>query len=362
LDSKLHLNSSPLSQSISIAADFAFETGGFMETTLHGESKKIAGTISETGAFGPLNVPWEKTKSGKWNIQEQRVAADVIAAGITFHDRDLVDRGLKTLEWGFDRQQDDGSFGSPDCPQKYHSSSFFIEAAAHSLLLLEQSPFRDAVKSRTNAVKTKLLLAARWMIRPDVHAKAWDGSTAEKPQKFFGHRRFLVAAALGESGVLCRDDELISQSQNFIRDGIQIQRPDGIIPEKHGHDSHYQAQALLLAARYFTIAADVSLRAELKPMIDKGVAWLVTRIKSDGMVDATGNIRTGMGQEKTLAGIPKEINYTLIYRALYYWGTLVENAELKNLAQKVYEADLKRKTTPQVPKANFWARIFGRST
>ena len=329
---------------------------------MHGESKKIAGAMSETGAFGPLNVPWEKTKSGKWNIQEQRAGADAIAAGIAFDDRDLVDRGLKILEWGFGRQQDDGAFGSPDCPQKYHSASFFIEAAAHSLLLLEQSSFRDVVKSRTDALKPKLSLASRWMIRPDVHAKAWDGTTAEKPQKFFGHRRFLVAAALGESGILCRDDELISKSQNFIRDGIQIQKPDGIIPEKHGYDSHYQAQALLFATRYFTIAADAPSRAELKPMIDKGVAWLMTRIKSDGTVDATGNIRTGLGQEKTLAGIPKEINYTLVYRALYYWGTLTENAGLKNLAQKVYEADLRRKTAPQIPKASFWPRIFGRST
>jgi hypothetical protein len=195
------------------------------------------------------------------------------------------------------------------------------------------------------------------MIRPNIHAKAWDGPTAEKPQKFFGHRRFLVAATLGESGVLCGDGDLISKSQNFIRDGIQIQKPDGIIPEKHGHDSHYQAQSLLLAARYFTIVADAPMRAELKPMIDKGIAWLVTRIKSDGTVDATGNIRTGLGQEKTLAGIPKEINYTLVYRALYYWGTLTENAELKNLAQKVYEADRQRKIAP-ITKTNFWSRIF----
>jgi hypothetical protein len=333
-----------------------------MKATLHGESKTIAGVKSETGAFGPLNVPWEKTKSGKWNIQEQRAAADVIIAGIAFDDRDLVDCGLKILEWGFDRQQNDGSFGSPDYPQKYHSASFFIEAAAHSLLLLEKSPFRNAVKSPIDALKPKLLSAARWMIRPDVHAKAWDGPTADKPQKFFGHRRFLVAAALGESGVLCHDGELISKSQNFIRDGIQIQSPDGIIPEKHGYDSHYQAQALLFATRYFTIAADLPLRAELKPMIDKGIAWLVTRIKSDGTVDATGNIRTGLGQEKTLAGIPKEINYTLVCRALYYWGMLNEQNELKNLAQKVYEADRRRKQN-EVPvtdlKIDFWSRIFG---
>lgn len=332
-----------------------------MKTTMHGESKKIAGAMSETGALGPLNVPWEKTKSGKWNIQEQRAAADVIAAGIASGDHDLVDRGLKILEWGFGRQQDDGSFGSPDSPQKYHSASFFVEAAAHSLLLLGQSPFRDAVKSWTDVLKPKLLAAACWMIRPDVHAKAWDGPTAEKPQKFFGHRRFLVAAALGESGVLCSDDELISKSQNFIHDGIQIQKPDGIIPEKHGHDSHYQAQALLFAARYFTIAADPPLRAELKPMIDKGIAWLATRIKSDGTVDAAGNIRTGLGQEKTLAGIPKEINYTLVYRALYYWGTLTENAGLKTLAQKVFEADQRKKIAPTT-KTNFWSRILGRST
>jgi hypothetical protein len=353
------MNSS--SSSFSIADDFAFETSDFIKATLHTESKNLAEQMSQTGAFG-INQAWEKTKSGKWNIQEQRAGADLIAAGIIFNDKNLIDDGLEILDWGFARQLPDGSFGTPDLPQKYHSVSFFVEAAAHSILLLEQSSVRDATKSRVDSLKPKLLSAARWMIRPDVHAAAWNGPVETKPQKFFGHRRFLVAAALGETGALCRDEELISESQKFIRDGIQIQKHDGVIPERHGYDSHYQAQALLFAVRYFAIVADKNLRDEMKSFIDKGVAWLVTRIKSDGTVDAAGNIRTGLGQEKTLAGTPKEINYSLVYRALFYWGMLTENLELKNLAQKVFEADLRRKTMPQIPKASFWSRIFGRST
>jgi hypothetical protein len=78
-------------------------------------------------------------------------------------------------------------------------------------------------------------------------------------------------------------------------------------------------------------------------MTEKAIAWLKTRILIDGTVSATGNTRTGAGQEAGRSGIAKGISYGSVYRVLKYWEILSGDKTNEELALKVFEADQRRK-------------------
>ena len=91
------------------------------------------------------------------------------------------------------------------------------------------------------------------------------------------------------------------------------------------------------------VATDV-LRAEMKPMLDKAFAWLLTRIKADGTVEVAGNTRTGLGQETTRSGKFKGIDYRNFVRVLSHWAQFTQNPEWEVTARRIYEADQKLRT------------------
>ena len=331
-----------------VAGEYAFETSALMKETVHVARKAPPKDWrTQSGAMG-VNARWETNKALPWFIEDQRFGGEYVAAGLAFGNPDEVRWGLKVLEWGFAHMDADGMFNHHDC---YHSASFFVESTARALLLIEASPWRAGFADQVNALKPKLLTAARWMVRPDVHALVWSGKKPANsklpgcpPELPYAHRRYLDAAAIGEVGLLCHDRELNEKSITIIRNGIAFQRADGVNPEKGGYDSHYQALGLAYACSYYQMVADDALRAEMKPMLDKAFAWLLTRIKDDGIVDATGNTRTGLSQEVARSGKPKGIEYRHIVRSLAHWSQLTQNPVLENKARRVYEADLQSKT------------------
>ena len=331
-----------------VAGEYAFETGAFMKQVAHaGRQSPPRDWRTQSGAMG-VNARWETNKAMPWFIEDQRFGGEYVAAGLAFGNPDEVRWGLKVLEWGFAHMDADGMFNHHDC---YHSASFFVESTACALLLIEASPWRAEFADQVNALKPKLLTAARWMVRPDVYALVWSGEKPRPsklpgcpPELPYAHRRYLDAAAIGEAGVLCRDRELIVKSVAFVRSGIAFQRPDGVNPEKGGYDCHYQALGLGYACSYYQLVADDSLRAEMKPMLDKGFAWLLTRIKDDGSVDVVGNTRTGLGQETTRSGKSKGVDYRHFVRSLLHWAQLTQNSVLESKARRIFEADLQSKT------------------
>ena len=332
---------------LGVAGNLAYETSDFMKETIQAVHKSPPRDWQmQSGAMG-VNAKWETNKSLPWFIEDQRFGGDYVAAGLAFGNKDEVRWGLKVLEWGFAHMDADGMFNHHDC---YHSAAFFVETTAHALLLIEASPVRSEFADEVNTLKPKLLAAARWMVRPDVYALVWSGRKPANsklpgcpPELPYAHRRYLDAAALGEAGVLCHDRDLIEKSIAFIRNGIAFQRPDGVNPEKGGYDSHYQALGLGYACIYYQMVADDALRTEMKPMLDKAFAWLLTRIKSDGTVEVAGNTRTGLGQETTRSGKSKGIDYRHFVRSLSHWAQLTENPELVVTARRIYEADQKLK-------------------
>jgi len=298
-----------------------------MQSTLYHDKSWGARDTAQDGAFSSVNRAWDHTHSGKWYIEQQRSGDQIIATGLAYRDPLLVDRGLRILEWGFAHQNPDGSF---PCDDAFHSTSFFVEAAAHSFLLLEASPDAGEYASRIDRLRPKLARAARWMTQPAVEAEAKERNAV------FTHRRFLVGAALGESAVVLHDQSLLDKSAAYIEDGLHLQQPDGVNPEKHGQDSNYQAVGLVFALRYYRLAASSRMQAQMYPHLVRAITWQKSRITPDGNVTADGNTRSG-GQEDNRDGTTKSVNYTWTVRVLADWASITGNNEDARKAALVWK-------------------------
>ena len=73
------------------------------------------------------------------------------------------------------------------------------------------------------------------------------------------------------------------------------------------------------AERYYDMVAEGSLKQALYAMLQRANAWLASRVRPDGTLDATGNTRTGLAQEKTRGGKIKKVSYGQTMRAFYHW-------------------------------------------
>jgi hypothetical protein len=306
----------------SVIDDLRFEQRAIIKNKFSSHPESV-GDCAPDGAVS-LNITWEQTGEGNWYIELQRSAADAIVTGIVTNTPSTIERGLLILQWGFDHENQDGSFS---CPDKFHSTSFFVEAAARSCLMLQAA---GIYLPNVEYSKDFILRSALWMTLPNVEAS---GQRNNAP---YTHRRYLVAAALGEAGVLCGNGLLIQKSQEYILDGLSLQTPEGINPEKGGYDSSYQAVGLGYASRYYKIVPKTqAVRDGMYTMLAKANDWLSMRITSNGTPIATGNTRTGLGQETGRDGTPKPISASAIMRALEYWFVIGGDDRYHQLAIQV---------------------------
>ena len=160
-----------------------------------------------------------------------------------------------------------------------------------------------------------------------------EGQARNRP---FTHRRFLLGAAIGEAAVVLQDTSLRRKSEEYIRDGLSLQRPDGVNPEKGGYDSNYQAVGLSYALRYYRLVADQQLQAQMKPHLNRGVRWLASRVDEAGDISSEGNTRSG-GEEKNRDGTPKGVNYTWAVRSFADWALITRDEQSGALAHRVWD-------------------------
>src|ERR1700722_4909261 len=133
--------------------DLALETAGILRETIHANRAWGARNTAPDGAYSSVNISWDNSHTGHWYIEQQRDGFDIIAIGLAFRDVTVLDRGIRVLEWGFRQQNPDGSFS---CEDAFHSTSFFVEAAAHSLLVLRSDPLGGQFAPRLEAIRHKL--------------------------------------------------------------------------------------------------------------------------------------------------------------------------------------------------------------
>ena len=272
-----------------------------------------------------LNQEWEKSGGEKWFVELQREGGRWVEAGVAHRNREAIEWGLKQLQWGFARMQPDGSFA---CDDAFHSSSFLIESASHSVRLVESSSYAEELKPQVDALKPPLLKCAMWMISSA-------NFRAAENQRIYTHRRFLLGSGLMQCGIIHNHAELKRVAQYFIEDGIRLQRADGAFPEKEGHDSSYHAVAMIYLQRLLLAAPDEVRKPAWNAAADRGMKWLLGRIDQNGHVSVAGNTRTGSGQEVGRTGAIKMVNLPEVATALLYHSFLQGDSTAGDLARKV---------------------------
>ncbi len=308
-----------------IHTDYENESSELMRQVIYAKPNSLYRLMAADGANAG-NKAWEEQQRNKWYIEAQRYGEEAVMGGLVQNDPQAVNAGFKMFDWGFAHQAADGSF--PGTGDPFHSTSFFVAAVARTLLIIQQSP--ESARYRFQVAKYTPLVhrAARWMILPEV----WERGTRNNQP--YTHRRYLVGAALGLTGKLTGDRQLIDYAQKSIASGLSLQQPDGVNPEKGGYDSSYQMASVLYAQRWLAYFADDELAPRVKAMIDRALLWEETRIWPTGMISSEGNARTA-GQEIRRTGEVKEVDHRLVFRGFAYWAAATGEKKWATIASRI---------------------------
>jgi len=278
------------------------------------------------GAYG-ANVSFEQGETDKWYIEEQRYAVDQVEAGIDTGRPQEVFDAFKVFAWGFAKQGPDGSFQGTSDP--FHSTSFFLEAAARALLLLQET-HDPQYQTLIDTYTPKVHAAAIWMTGPKV------SRVGQARNKRFTHRRYAVAAALALSGEISSDQSLAKAALPYIQDGLSLQSPEGYNPEKGGYDVNYNAAGLVYAEHYYTTlnyGHDALLMKRLQQMLIASLNWEETKVLDSGDIDTTGSLR--VGHEKNRIGRVKTTAYGPIARAFLFGAEITGDPSYREIARRI---------------------------
>lgn len=314
-----------------LAADLAAQSSGLLTSLLYRRPADAVAGITERGAIG-VNAAWERGKSKQWFIEEQRGGEVAAIGGILTFDPRLVESAMRAFDWGFGRQGADGSF--PGTGDPFHSTSFFVAAVAHTSLFLREAaragnfPLAGFYVQRMGRYTPLVQRAAEWMAQPAVWSR---GLALNGP---FTHRRYLVSAALGLTGLLADDHSLIDRVYPVLEDGLARQEANGVNPERGGYDSSYQMTGVVFAQYWVVYLPEHPLTPRIRTMIERALAWEATRVQSSGEVSTQGNSRTA-GQETARDGIVKGVAYSRVIRGFGTWAALAGDPRWADLAWRV---------------------------
>jgi F420-0:gamma-glutamyl ligase len=113
------------------------------------------------------------------------------------------------------------------------------------------------------------------------------------------------------------------------------QGDNGVNPEAGGYDSSYQAVGLSYAQLWVMYFPKESTTSAVKTMIDKGLAWELARILSDGEVNTEGNTRTGV--EVGPSGTIKTVDWRNVVDAFAWQFQTTGDPRWQVAGQKVAE-------------------------
>lgn len=288
-------------------ADAQFERSSLLADTFYKNPDALLQQVEKTGAMG-INRGWEAAarKGAEWYIEEQRFADTIIGAGVNRNRTDLIDAGIRALEWGFSQQAGDGSF---PCRDNFLSASYFVAATSHAIWLLQSSGASRGFESRLGALMAPLGRAAQWL------ASNASSQIASPQYDGFVSRYFLTGYALGQSGRLLGAAELSDIGEQFVLQGMQRQLPSGVFPEKGGFDASFQSEGLVYLLRYVDHVATDASRAAATRAASTGMAWLNSRVSPQGVVATASNTRTAAGKERDRTGQPRRISAVAVSRS-----------------------------------------------
>jgi hypothetical protein len=150
------------------------------------------------------------------------------------------------------------------------------------------------------------------------------------------HRWFEEALALQATGILNGDGTLQRWARVYAAHGINMARPDGVMPEDSGHDSGYQALGLTFAIRYLELSGQSNQSNPLYQVIKRGEEWEISRVRSDGSVNQAGDTRTAGCKERDPQGHCKSVFVATIFQALARWAVVANDEHYQRIALDVW--------------------------
>ena len=289
--------------------------------------------ITAADGASELSMDYLNGKRKPWFVENHRGGADLIEAGVVLKDHAMVAQGLLMFEWAFKRQsKTDGGF--PETGDAFHSVSVFLVDVERSLLVIQESQpeFKD-VEPRVQAMLPHVDAAAEWLLRPEVIGPGRDHDAP------FTHRRWILAAVLGDAGQLTGDKKLTAAAKEFARAGLALQKEDGENPERGGFDVSYQMVDGLQGSRYYTslrCPEDAELMAQVRRQLEKTCQWEMKHLQPDGSVDIAGSTR--MLKETDRAGKVKHTNYKEVIQTFTYTSIITGDPQYAAVAKRMAES------------------------
>ena len=146
------------------------------------------------------------------------------------------------------------------------------------------------------------------------------------------NRLLINALAFYSCGRLIDNAGIASGADPFVTAAMTFFRADGVMVERGGSDTSYQAVSLLAATDLVSLGYAADDEAPLREFIDDGSAWLRGKIDEQGRLDSSQNTRTCA--DESFLGKYKQADIWAVWRALAYADAMgfKETDELQRLS------------------------------
>jgi hypothetical protein len=244
-----------------------------------------------------------------YSVANQRAGDVYVRAGIVRDDPALIERGFDAFDHAFSRQRSDGSFPDAEQAEEY---AFFIEAVAHSVLLLREAGL-DRYDHRLDRYVRRLEDAVPFVVGD----RRWRDFRYRN--RFYTHSAYVMGSALTLLGELTGGDRATRHGREAIEMGLTRQRSSGVNPELGGYDVRYHMVGLVYAERFAVYFPRSDLAARVGRMVGRGLSWMSGRIRASGWIDWVGSTRA-CREISLVTGRPKTPGYDFTVRGFAYWG------------------------------------------
>jgi hypothetical protein len=294
--------------------------------------------LASTGVIDQNSGALGQNRSGFISAGYQRYGSRFVTYGILTENVQLIDLGLRSIEYALRYQNADGSFIDylPGVNGVSHPGSvaFYLHDTGHSLVLcknskwFQQSPETAALRARIERLKTPLTKSLNWLIAREADLIRGDGNGNGT------NRLWVDANAYYLMGRALNRTDSVRLGEKIANLALQQQNAAGAFLEKKGFDSSYQAVSLHQALIFYT---NLSSQANQRPIvweaIQRGMRLEYRYLLPNGEVETKGNTRVYTGGESYL-GYEKSVDYLAVVQSLRYYYELTQDINIKNAADR----------------------------
>ncbi|HYM81976.1 MAG TPA: hypothetical protein VEY91_11290 [Candidatus Limnocylindria bacterium] len=278
--------------------------------------REIAGALAERGLPDSAGLVGAN-RDGWDHVAHQRHALLALRLAAARGDEVLAERAWPAIDAAFARQTREGGFATRSGVSRAENlgaTSLWLGELAQTLLVLESGPLRGWFRTRTQALRPRVLLLRRWLMSGARELERVNRRTAS------GALRDALAFTL--AGELDHDARVLEEGRRFLRRALTLARKDGRLLEPAPALEAHGASLLrlqVLDIYYPSFANGVA--------IGRGAQWLITALARRPVV-APPSATDSLGAR---AGV-SELILALLYRA-----ELAEDPKAAAAARQAFE-------------------------